>query len=1206
MLGRHPSRMVGLMSRQRWVTEINSRRLVRRTVTAPHRVWLVALTVAVVVSAVTGMALAQGQAAGRSRSLPRQPHLVTILSPGRDSVVTGSRVQVMLAVPQGMRWLRVSANLHDVSRSFRVNGTRASGSIPAGDFTAGGNAIVARVGTSSAAGETHVQVFAGRRSCSLFRIEVRSTSPLIVTVRGPVRDTVFRALLNGRDVSAEFDRAFRTRTATLSATEGLRRGGNALRVTLARRSDGANDVITRRVTVRTGALLSAIRPIAGGIVGGRLRLDASPSVVLAGGRGLRYRWTLVRKPRGSHARIGSAQAIRARLQPDRPGRYAVRLDVRQRTKVPVAHGARMTDASGTLTRTFDVAPLLTPWGEGIQTLAQSKGGYELRIGSTKTANTQPNGYFVAFVNRGTGTVDCQAGVPYGQEQTLLNVVSETAAQTQACAGGPYLIVIAAAPTRGPSLNVSSTDLGYFNQAMALLGASVPASFIGPGGFSVIGIPNAPSGSAWENLGGHQTRNGEQGEVPGGIFGRLVPDTNSTFSTDSTQVHFELTFSFTGYVPFNTAQTKNGQTGIAVNTPTPTFAAVPSSAGPGGLQLEVLDAHTLTPVASGTYCIVAACASYNSNEWALANLLGQYDGGQDIIIIQTYGTVGPASNSGQGAVANQIRAMGGDPDLFNTFTGSYAFIYCPGHAPSELSGNSPTDTTAAFNGLFGRDSEDRWYQVQTALGSSAPNSQLPLIADAPSTSFPYQRQPWLPQVEGYLEGKLSDLGSDNTYCPKHDCLRALYWLDNSVPNWDGDASTLLQLPAPPSPSTYGCNPTTTNCAQDWANIRQEFSNEFTYVNEVTKLFNAWQGLIPLAAANGAYDLTALTNQIESFIGAAQAKQDQKNQKITEITGTINAILSAATLIGDAAGVTAPGVGAAINAPIGLLSSGVTAASTWATSSDGYPALQADVQAAAANLGNQLSDQFTALWSAEGTLESIILSDGAKLNIIGPFLNKAKAGWTWASGQNATAALEALQLSIRRYIYENLYRQYVFPADASHPKYPAYCAELGQSDAEQIIGTAQMNAHNGPGTNHAPHYHSGDAWYTFLITYPPQGGNSPLGVTTAGSYPDTSVSYPAPNAGFATSLFDTTGNNSTSIPASQFAYPGQPTNTNDAESQLFETPKQLPYVPPAKSNNQNSPAPPDTGGLGFNVSQFWWDVFQPYGTYTSSVEHTVGTC
>jgi hypothetical protein len=1130
-------------------------------------------------------------------------HIVRILSPATDQVVTGSRVRVTIALPSSVKRLRVGTGTGYKTFGFRIAGRRASGTIPVSALRFGENAITVRVTTSRLVGETHVRVLRGRRSRSLMSVKVSGRSSLSVTIFGPVAMTVLRATLNGRNISREFRALSPKRwAATLSAAHGLRHGRNTLRVLLARRSNGAWLEKTRTIVVGAGAILPSIRPSYGGVTGAPLRLDARPSRGVGRRPHVTFRWSIVRRPRGSNARLRAAVDARPRLVPDKAGRYVIRLKVTQRLATirrhqslhrrvdsQLASSARTKVVTASISRTYDVAPPFGPFGESIQTLAAANGGgYEMQIGSQTVPLTIGNqGYEIAFINRASGAIDKVASVLYGDEPALQNVLSSSPASPG------ELVVVAAQPTGQGSMSVSGTDLAAFNDAMQSIGANVPSSFIGTGGFSVIGIPGAPPGAAWENLGGDQTRYGIPAQTTGSILGRLLPDSNSSITTDASESVIELTFMFTGYVPFNTG-TNGSATGISVSTPTPVFVGLPSSPGPGGFQVAVLDVHALFPTATGTFCTVAGCPDPAGAESAMLGLLDDYNTSQQIVIVQSFGTVAPGSDEGWGALADQIRNMGGNPDLFNTFQGSYAFIAAPGHAPAELSGNSTTDATAGFNGLFARDSQDRWYMAQTGLGTSSPNLQLPVIASADPQPFPYQGTSWLPKTEQYIESKLNKLGVQNTYCPANDCLRALYWLDNEGIDW-GTASTNVKTVPEPQPSVFGCTTGTTDCAAKWSRIVTQFSNEFNYVTEMTSLFGAIEGTIPAAESSAGYDLNALTNDIENYIGQSLAKQDQKNGTISEALGILNGVASALSSLGSIAGVSSPGVGAAISVPLGVIAGGATIAGATATSSTSrYPALQGQVLASAATIGETLADQFEALYSSLGTTENIVLGDGAKLGTIGQDINEAAPGWTYSQGSNTTATLDAVRLAMRRYIYENLYRQYVFPTGASHPKYPAYCAELGAADVQQILGST--TSYGGPGTNHAPKNHSSDAWYTFLITYAQQSGHSPLGTADSNGSGDTSLAYPA-----GSSLFDTTGNNSTDIPASQFAYAGQPTNVGPP-SQLFQTPVDLPYTPP----DPNDTTPVDTGGLGLNVSEFFWNVFQPYGTYTASQTGYVGVC
>jgi hypothetical protein len=1154
--------------------------------------------VGVLVALVALVGVWLGDAAAASKPPPLKARLVRILTPVRDAILTGSTVPVTIALPSGTRSVHVTVQLRDVTRRFHVHRNRATAVLPARLFGAGANGIVVRVRTGRAWAETHVRVYAGRTRRSLLRVTVSSYAPLSVSVRGPIRDSVFYAVLNGRDVTREFKRvSLQRRTATLSVAEGLRRGHNVLRFAIARRSTGAHVAIVRSFTIGPKIVLAAMARGHSALIGSALRLDASPSLGVGRKPRLSFRWVLVSRPRGSHARFSKANRARPRLVPDKPGRYVVRLEVRQRLaraatasrlkmrqRLARASTAGGSAAKSVLTRTYEVAPVMSPFGEPIQTIAPSAGGYAVQIGSQMIPNTAgTHGYFVLIIDRGTGTVVNGNGngtaIPYGQETSLQSLISSSSSDD--------LVVVAAAPSGAAPVNVGTTQINAFNAAMGDIGASVPTSSIGPGGFSVIGIPDAPAGSAWQNVGGDHTLYGHPAQITGTLDGRLLPDSNSVLSTSASSTSIELTFAFTDYVVFDTARTNGSETGISLSTPHPVFSPVTPSDGPGGFQVAVLDPHFLGPTATANFCTDSTCPNENMNEYEMSNFLQQYDNGSQIIVIQSYGTVAPNADRGQGALADDIRAMGGDPDLFNSFQGSYAFVFCPGHAPSELSGNSPTDTTAAFNGLFARDNQDRFYEAQIGLGSSVPNVQIPIIANAAPVGFAFQNQPWLPATEGWIESHLDNFGVDNTYCPNNDCLRALYWTDNKVLDFGGQAEAIKSIPEP-SPSTFGCDPTTTNCGQRWTNITDEFSNEFVYVSDITNLFSDWQSTIPEESSTAGLDLAALTDEIQSFIGKDQSSS---GSKATEILSAISGISSALSSLGAIAGVSSAGVGAAISVPFGLLAGGASTAAAFTTNTDGYPALQGQVLASSATLGTTVAAQFDALYSSLDTLEALLLSDGGKLNAVGSQIQASAPAWTYGA-TSPSVTLDAVRLAMRRYIYLNLYRSFVAPANASHPKYPAYCAELGPADEQAILGSD--TAYGGPGTNHAPHYHSTDAWYTFLMTYAQNGGESPLGVTEAGNLPDTTLGYPA-----GSSLFDTTGTNSTGIPASQFAYSGQPTNVG-SPSQLFMTPVADPYVVPSSQTQ------PDSGGLGFNVSQFYWFVFQPYGTYTSSILHTVGTC
>ncbi|MGZ4613526.1 MAG: hypothetical protein ACXV1K_10225, partial [Kineosporiaceae bacterium] len=142
------------------------------------------------------------------------------------------------------------------------------------------------------------------------------------------------ATLNGRSIASQFGAAHRgVRTLLASPSQGLRHGRNLLRLRfrVARR--------TRAVTVRFR--VAANRPLAAAgldrfaAVGDHVILDASgsqPQPGLGGVRRLRFRWTIVRRPRtgrtGAGARaaaplLGGTSSSSATFTPDRVGTYTL-------------------------------------------------------------------------------------------------------------------------------------------------------------------------------------------------------------------------------------------------------------------------------------------------------------------------------------------------------------------------------------------------------------------------------------------------------------------------------------------------------------------------------------------------------------------------------------------------------------------------------------------------------------------------------------------------------------------------------------------------------------------------------------------------------------------------------------------------------------------------------------------------------------------
>jgi hypothetical protein len=104
----------------------------------------------------------------------------------------------------------------------------------------------------------------------------------------------------------------------------VRFGANRLTVTAFNRS-GRYERIRRTFRIRrTGPLVGA--------GGGRrvprhnvLRLDGRATRAAHRGERVRLRWRIVKRPRGSKARLSRAGSARPRLRPDVSGRYTIRM-----------------------------------------------------------------------------------------------------------------------------------------------------------------------------------------------------------------------------------------------------------------------------------------------------------------------------------------------------------------------------------------------------------------------------------------------------------------------------------------------------------------------------------------------------------------------------------------------------------------------------------------------------------------------------------------------------------------------------------------------------------------------------------------------------------------------------------------------------------------------------------------------------------------
>ncbi len=639
------------------------------------------------------------------------------------------------------------------------------------------------------------------------------------------RPVKWRAYLNGHDVTPTFGYvAPRGRWITISPTDGLRFGRNRL-VIKARYPAGARR-FARAFTVSRTLPMAAAGPDV--LVLGRsaVRLSAGASKAAKGGK-LSFRWVIARRPGGSHARLLRAASMHPRLLTDVAGTYVVHLIVRER------HGGA-TSAARIDSVQVEQTPPAGKQGVFVAAEALTSASGRLHIaGGGPLAGTYPVG---------SGGKGADVAVFFDRATTELLPKSHSA---------PYYVSSNAegAKTLAGALKEAEAEASSSGHTVGMLVVATNA-----GGYSasfgqfltstvkVTGVPKAGSrtpfalyttagveGASWIATGEGRTRE---------FAGLLAPDSNSNFSFAPSDVpslgEEDVTFA-------------TSPSGITVNGST--IAAgqdKPCAAAPGGYQVRILDANTLTDVSDAANGRTFWTNSCDDNTGAV-----QTQGmrefiqraalsaglGPRIVIVQGVGVPQHANPGGNLhtqllAVAGQIRQLGGSAEAFlenpDALTGpSYALVGknfqtngavgSSDSSTAEVTTAAPTakKQQAALSGLLSRDRQWRYTVGSSAIGSALTGAtgaaylQLRTAAETinPSTLAPTQfPEPpnWLKMSNytaeqyGYTETSIDDLKS-SLCAPMPESghrieidIRYLYCGGgNSQGSWESKAADLLK-------------------------------------------------------------------------------------------------------------------------------------------------------------------------------------------------------------------------------------------------------------------------------------------------------------------------------------------------------------------------------------------------------------------------------
>jgi hypothetical protein len=263
---------------------------------------------------------------------------VEILAPKREARVSGKSLTVRLRASTATAF-RAAVSGTDVTGRFHRHGKLLEATLRRGrDYQVGENLLSASVGKGRRLPTTvpFVSLTRARGLLKVTKLAAHGTRPLRFRIRAA-------APLAGLKVSVDHQRyrvgrveGKRSWTIAIGASDGAHFGANTL-VAAAER-EGSKRFDREEVHVRIGRGA----PLAG--AGADQTTRSGRAVTLRGGStmagsksgALIYRWQIVQKPAGSHARIAHGTKVNASLLPDLPGAYKVKLSAARVSKATAA------------------------------------------------------------------------------------------------------------------------------------------------------------------------------------------------------------------------------------------------------------------------------------------------------------------------------------------------------------------------------------------------------------------------------------------------------------------------------------------------------------------------------------------------------------------------------------------------------------------------------------------------------------------------------------------------------------------------------------------------------------------------------------------------------------------------------------------------------------------------------------------------------
>jgi hypothetical protein len=790
------------------------------------------------------------------------------------------------------------------------------------------------------------------------------------------------------------------RVLNLAELGRLRFGTNRLRVRLVM-TDGAVQAVSRKFTLSGHRDIAAARVLAPATTGHTATLDAGRSLLVPGTGGLATaRWTLVRRPARSRARLGSASGARVTLRPDVPGHYLIALRV----------GTGLATGVDLLNEAVTYPEPLVPFNTIAQdhAVAPNPG---IQIENSFNVDPKSAGEYGTLQML---VLDRTTLAPvYNQGYNGTDGIATAAKALADMFNTPdYLVIIThPGPEYGiPAIPASSSDL--LESLVGMIGGTVAAQWqfgrsdcwsggtdlcngndaawkrnaMYGGSFTYIGVPGMPAGQAWRETAVQLGAPDGNGPITGYF-------TRGTLADGGTN-NYTVVAGPNPYVPVQTCTTA----GCDVQVGEHSYA--PDAGTSNGMHVVVLDRTTLNLITNTTVTTPGQLdtALQSSQPPAVGHYNGPTGGmvdDQRVVIIQSIGT-GKLSGTVPASLLARINQFGGTPDYLWYAMGPgptcrYALIGTATDLPwqgtaaessramkyGDTSATGPNCSlanglpTGQLDGVLQRD-RDGLYTPGPANPSGIADNSLYQILYSPGWYQPDQAWPMEDDVTG-LEYVADQLGlCDPSGYPCYPDVRSAY-SDTGI-DFSSKGNKLATL-------SDNCDPSV--CGDHFAELKAELVDEFDWVVNVRTLRDNLKA--PYEASNPYFSVQAVTNNVLETVPVPH-NNSATMQWLKVFSGVMGVGQGIAKLAGSDPA----------SAVFGVLSAAGNIATGLLTPSSGG---QADsVTAAADDLADAIYQQQLAYIEWTGQAAKILVSTYQQLHAAGVKI--------WSFPSDATDEVEAL--------------------------------------------------------------------------------------------------------------------------------------------------------------------------------------------------------